>query len=143
MTPDDVKARLLGEITLRGYADQYIDRNEEREILQIAIQLGVGVEAARGHLAAVCGERGYVLESAIARVMAEQLREVIGQKGRVDRGAFDRIVSAALGRMRGKKSPREVKKILLTVMEDTGHNRVKTGWFGNWYAALKRELGVG
>ena len=46
MSPDDIKKRIVNEIKARGYDDSYIDKNEEREIVQIAIQLGVTVESA-------------------------------------------------------------------------------------------------
>jgi hypothetical protein len=42
----------------------------------------------------------------------------------------------------GKKSDRQVKTLIVQVMEDSGNNRVRRGWFGNWYVSLKRELGV-
>lgn len=142
MTTDDVKNRLVEEIHLRGYDDKYIDRNEEREILQIAIQLGVAVEAARADLAVVCASEGYIQESAVVRAMREQLAAVAGKGGRVDRGGFERVLVDAVRRVQGKKTDREVKKMLVTVMEDTGQNRVKAGWFRNWYKAVKREVGV-
>ena len=47
MSEDEIKKRFVSEIELRGYDDKYIDRNEEREILQIAIQLGVSIDSAR------------------------------------------------------------------------------------------------
>jgi hypothetical protein len=130
MTADDVKAKLLKEIHLRGYDDQYIDRNEEREILQIALQLGVGYETARG-------------ESAVVRTMGERVTELVNRTGRVDRDGFERIVSEAVGLVQGKKTDREVRAMLVTTMEDSGHNRVKAGLFNNWYKSLKKELGVG
>jgi hypothetical protein len=36
-----------------------------------------------------------------------------------------------------------LKKIAVLVIEDAGLNRVKTGWFTDWYGAVKRELGMG
>ena len=46
MSPDDIKKRIVNEIKARAYDDKYVDRGEEREIIQIAIQLGVTVENA-------------------------------------------------------------------------------------------------
>ncbi len=143
MTDDDVKAKLLKEIHLRGYDDHYIDRNEEREVLQIAFQLGVGADAARADMTAVCGESGYVLESVVVRVMSERLAERVATVGAVDRDGFERIVAEGVRLVNGKKGDRDVRVMLVTLMEDTGHNRVKGGWFGNWYKALKKDLGVG
>ena len=55
MSLDEIKKRFVNEIKLRAYDDQYVDRDEEREILQIAVQLGVGdrahLRADRGHRA--------------------------------------------------------------------------------------------
>src|SRR5262249_31656875 len=62
---DEVKRRFVEEVKLRAYDDRYIDKNEEREILQIAIQQGVGVDAGRGALMQVCESQGYILESAV------------------------------------------------------------------------------
>lgn len=143
MTADDVKAKLLKEIHLRGYDDHYIDRNEEREILQIALQLGVGYDTARAEMTEVCAASGYVLESAVVRTMGERLTELVNRTGRVDRDGFERIVSEAVGLVRGKKAEREVRAMLVTTMEDSGHNRVKAGLFHNWYKSLKKDLGIG
>ena len=41
-----------------------------------------------------------------------------------------------------KKNDREVKRMIVTVMEETGNNKVKKGWFSNWYATLKQDLGM-
>lgn len=143
MTPDDVQAKLLKEIHLRGYDDHYIDRNEEREILQIALQLGVGMEAARAEMAAVCSQSGYVLETAVIRAMSERLTAALESGGALDHDQFERIVAEGVQMVGGKKGDRDVRVMLVTLMEDTGHNRVKAGWFANWYRGLKRELGVG
>src|SRR5215212_4954900 len=59
MSIDDIKKRFTNEIKLRAYDDKYIDKGEEREILQIAIQLGVNIDSARGALASVCEDSNY------------------------------------------------------------------------------------
>ena len=38
MTLDEVKRQFVEQVKLRAYDDKYIDKNEEREILQIALQ---------------------------------------------------------------------------------------------------------
>lgn len=138
MNEDEIKNRFLSEIELRGYDDKYIDRNEEREILQIAIQLGVGVENAKLFLNQVCEERGYIIESAVAR----QIRREVEAKGKVDRRQFEDIFENTRKAVQGKKNDRDIRKMIVSVMEDTGNNRVKTGWFTNWYASMKRDLGI-
>lgn len=142
MSIDEIKKRFVNEIKLRAYDDKYIDKNEEREILQIAIQLGVNIDSARGALMQVCDEHSYILESAILKQIKDQVENAAGNDGMVDQKEFDLIVGNIKRAMQGKKNDREIKKMIVQVMEDTGNNKVKKGWFSNWYAALKQELGM-
>jgi hypothetical protein len=142
MTEDEIKKRFVSEIELRGYDDKYIDRNEEREILQIAIQLGVTIDNARLALVQVCEEKGYIIESAIARQIRRDVEMATGSRGKVDRREFDAIFENTRRAVQGKKNDRDIRKMIVTVMEDTGNTRVKTGWFSNWYASMKKDLGL-
>lgn len=142
MSVDDIKQRFEREIELRAYDDQYIDRNEEREILEIALQLGIGADAARGALSEVCAARNYVLESGVLKTMRSDIEAAVADDGKVDRGEFEHVFHHAKDGMKGKKTDREIKKMIVLVMEDTGHTQVKTGWFSDWYASLKKELGM-
>src|SRR5690606_9945508 len=94
MNPEDVKARLVNEIKARGYDDRYIDRNEEREIVQIAIQLGVTVEGALAALEQVCHASGYVQESRVVEQIEEQIAAAAGD-GLVDQQEFESVFGAA------------------------------------------------
>ena len=138
MSEDEIKKRFVSEIELRGYDDKYIDRNEEREILQIAIQLGVSIDSARLALVQVCEDKGFIIESAIAR----QIKKDVEVRGKVDRHEFEAIFANTRKAVQGKKNDRDIRKMIVNVMEDTGNNRVKTGWFSNWYANLKKDLGL-
>ena len=140
MSPDEIKTRIVEEIKARAYDDKYIDRNEEREIVRLAIELGVTVESALAALNQVCDEYDYLLESRVTRQIAERL--ATAGDGKMDRREFDAVFGDAKRVVVGKKTDREVKRMVVSVMEATGHNRVKTGWFNNWYAALKKDLGV-
>jgi hypothetical protein len=141
MTPDEIRTRIVNEIKLHGYNDQFIDRGEERAFIQTAIQLGVSVEDALAALRRVCSELGYLLESDVWATTEARVTEA-GRAGRIDRAAFDAMVAAALAALRGNKSEGEVRAMVVTLMERTGNNRVKTGWVRNWYRELKQELGI-
>ena len=54
MSIEAIKKRFVDEIKLRAYDDKYVDKNEEREILQIAIAEGIGIDSARQALGQVC-----------------------------------------------------------------------------------------
>ena len=51
MSLDEVKKRFMDEIKLRAYDDKYLDKTEEREILQIAIQQGSQRHCANAYAA--------------------------------------------------------------------------------------------
>lgn len=142
MPIEDMKKRFVNEIKLRAYDDKYVDRNEEREILQIAIQLGINIDSARAALAQVCESNGYILESSVIKSIREQVDAAASDDGKVDKNEYDMIVATVLKATQGKRTEREVRKMIVTVMEDTGNNKVKVGWFSDWYAIEKRDLGM-
>ncbi|MCX8138809.1 MAG: hypothetical protein N3E46_03905 [Gemmataceae bacterium] len=139
---EEVKRRFVNEIKLRAYDDKYIDRNEEKEILQTAIQLGVSIDSARAALAQVCDENDFVMESRLIQQIKDQLQAALGDDGRIDRKEFDMIVNTAKNAAKGRKNERELQRMVITVMEETGQTQVKRGWFSDWYTSLKRELGM-
>ena len=139
---EDVKKRFVNEIKLRAYDDKYIDKNEEREILQIAIQLGVSIDSARGALVQVCDDNGYVMETQIVKQIKDGVEAAAGNDGKVDQKEFDMIFHTVKKSAQGKKNDREIKKMIVQIMEETGNNKVKTGWFSDWYTALKKDLGM-
>jgi uncharacterized membrane protein YheB (UPF0754 family) len=139
---EEVKRRFVNEIKLRAYDDKYIDRNEEKEILQTAIQMGVSIDSARAALAQVCDENDYIMESRLIQQIKDQLQAALGDDGRIDRKEFDMIVNTAKNAAKGRKNERELQRMVITVMEETGQTQVKRGWFSDWYSSLKRELGM-
>ena len=142
MSVEEIKKRFLNEIKLRAYDDKYVDKNEEREILQIAIQLGVNIDSARGALSSVCEDNQYVLESAVLKSIKDQVEAAAADDGKVDQKEFDMIVQSAKRAMMGKKNDRQIKMMIVQVMEDSGNTKVKTGWFSDWYAVMKKDLGL-
>ena len=142
MALEDIKKRFVDEIKLRAYDDKFLDKNEEREILQIAIQQGVSIDSARSALQQVCEHQGYVLESSLVKTIKEQVETAAGNDGKVDQKEFDLIFQNVRKTADGKKNDREIKKMIITVMEDSGLNKVKTGWFSDWYAAMKKDLAM-
>ena len=138
MTADEIKKRFDDEIDRRGRDDRFIDRNEEREILQIALQLGMPADAARAALADVSKGRGYVQETGLEKAIRDRVAAAAG----IDRSAFDRIATEVAAEARGTRTDRQVRALIVQVLEDTGAAKVKTGWLRNWYKATKRELDV-
>src|ERR1051326_2877509 len=104
MALDDVKKRFVDEIKLRAYDDKYVDKNEEREILQVAIAQGISIDSARSALAQVCEHNGYILESAVLKEVKEQVETAFGNDGKIDQKEFDLIFQNAKRKIAGKKN---------------------------------------
>jgi hypothetical protein len=142
MTGVNIKERFADAIRRRGGDDRYIDRNEEREIVQIALQLGMTRDAAHADLARACADSGYVLETDIANLVRGRFGAVTGRDGRIDRRGFDELVAAARQAADGRQSDRELRRLVVTAIEDEPAVRVRRGWLRDWYKGVKRELGM-
>ena len=141
MTLDDVKKQFREQVKLRAYDDKYIDKNEEREILQIALQQGVTVDSARAALAQVCETNGYVLESRVLSQVKDLVDTFAGNDGKVDEKEFNDAVTTCKKKMQGKKNDVQVKRMVIEIIEDNSY-KVKTGMFSNWYSRVKKEVGM-
>jgi hypothetical protein len=141
MTLDEVKKRFVEEVKLRAYDDKYIDKNEEREILQIALQAGITVDSARAALGQVCENNGYVLESRVLNEVKDLIDTFASNDGKIDEKEFNDAVAMCKKRTLGKKNDVQIKRMVIQVIDDNSY-KVKTGLFSNWFARVKKEVGV-
>jgi hypothetical protein len=141
MSLDEVKKRFVEEVKLRAYDDKYIDKNEEREILQGALQLGVTVDSARAALAQVCESNGYVLESRVLSEIKDLIDTFASNDGKIDEKEFNDAVAQCKKRTQGKKNDVQCKRMVAEVIEENSF-KVKTGMFSNWYARVKKDVGL-
>jgi hypothetical protein len=141
MSLDEVKRQFVEQVKLRAYDDKYIDKNEEREILQIAIQQGVTVDSARAALAQVCESNGYVLESKALAQVKNVVETFAGNDGKIDEKEFNDAVTICKKETQGKKNDLQCKKMVIEIIEDNSF-KVKTGMFSNWYKKVKGEVGA-
>ena len=141
MSLDEVKRQFVEQVKLRAYDDKYIDKGEEREILQMALQQGVSVDSARAALAQVCEMNGYVLESKVLAQIKDLVETFANNDGKVDEKEFNDAVTTCKKATQGKKNEVQCKRMVIEIIEDNSY-RVKTGMFSNWYARVKKEVGM-
>ena len=141
MTLDEVKKQFLQQIKLRAYDDKYIDKAEEREVLQFALTAGVELDSARSSLAQVCEANGYVLESSALQAVKEMLQIQAGNDGKIDEKEFNDALALLKVRTQGKKPEPHLKKMLCQMIDENSY-KVKTGLFSNWYKRVKSEVGL-
>ena len=140
MTLDEVKRWFVEQVKLRGYDDKYIDKGEEREILQLALQQGVTVDSARSALAQVCESNGYVLESSALKAVKEMIDIQAGNDGKIDEKEFNDAVTTCKKWTKGKRTDIQCKRMVIDIIDDNLYKTSK-GWFSDWYARTKKEVG--
>ena len=141
MSLDEVKRRFVEEVKLRAYDDKYIDKNEEREILQIAIQQGISVDSAASALAQVCESQGYVLESKVLSEVKDLIETFVSNDGKLDEKEFNDAVAQLKKRCQGKRNDIQCKKMIIEIVEDNSY-KIKSGLFSNWYQRMKKDVGM-
>lgn len=141
MTLDEIKKRFVEEVKLRAYDDKYVDRKEEREILQIALQGGISVDSARAALGQVCEAQDYVLESKVLAQLKDVLDTSAGNDGQVDEKEFNDAVLNCKKWTKGKKNDVQCKKMVIEIIEESSFKTSK-GWFSDWYRRVKQEIGA-
>ena len=141
MSLDEVKRQFVEQVKLRAYDDKYIDKNEEREILQGALQKGVTVDSARAALAQVCENNGYVLESRVLSDIKDLIDTFASNDGKIDEKEFNDAVAQCKKKMQGKKNDVQIKRMIIEIIDDNSY-KVKTGLFSNWYNRVKKDVGM-
>ena len=135
---EDVKKRFVEEVKLRAYDDKYIDR---KEILQIALQNNISVDSARAALAQVCESQDYVLESKVLIQLKDILDTSASNDGSIDEKEFADAVLNCKKWTKGKKNDVQCKKMVIEIIDEASFKTSK-GWFSNWYATAKKEVGM-
>lgn len=141
MSIEEVKKIFVNQIKLRAYEDKFVDRKEEREILQAGIDMGIALEKARAALIQVCDMNDYVLESEMIAKAKELLATFAGNDGKIDEKEFNDVVTVCRNAAKGRKNEVFCKKLVIEVLEKESA-AVKTGFFSNWYTRVKQEVGM-
>ncbi len=136
----DVKAQLQQEVEKRGFDDFYIDSNEEREILQIAIHLGMPMAQGRELLLEVAQQVGYILETELLKQLREQLPVVLRGRKKLNQRGFQQVVQHGVQYAAGHASEADIQRLLISLLEEVGSVPVRNGLFKDWYGRLKQSL---
>ena len=143
MTAEQLHSRYVTEIEKRGHDDKYIDGIEERELMQIAIQHGFAPERARAFLTEVCREKGYIIEAAVVQSIREKLQSQTQHSGRLAQPNFEAVVRETTSLVSGTtRTDRDVRKLVVTTIDDTGVSCGKKWGIVDWYARVKKQLGI-
>ncbi len=128
--------KFVEHIKLQVFDDKYIDRQEEKHILEEGIKMGIGVEKGLAIIRQVATEKGYGLEREIEE-QAKKLLQRFAADGKVDRKEFDDAFEMFKQETNGKLKDDEIKRRLKQIMLDNGWQAKEGGLFGaKWFSAI-------
>lgn len=133
-----VKKQFVDHIMLQTFDDQYIDRVEEKKILEEGVKNGFGVEEGLAIIRQTAAEKGFALERDAEDRAKEALEAFATNDGKVDKKEFDSAVAIFKSATKGKLLEHELKKRLKLMMEENGWKAKEGGLFGSkWYSAIQ------
>jgi DNA primase catalytic subunit len=132
-----VRKKFVDYIMLQVFDDQYIDRKEEKKILEEGVKEGMGVEEGLAIMRQVALEKGLVLERDAEERVKEMLERFSANDGKVDKKEFEDALAIFKSSTKGKIPEPELKRRLKRMMEDHGWKAKEGGLFGSkWYSAI-------
>lgn len=134
---EDVKNRFVEYVKLQGFDDQYIDRKEEKKILETAVKNGLSVEEGLALLREVATQKGLVVERDAEERAKEVLERFAGNDGKVDKKEFADAVAIFKSTCKGRVPEPEIQKRLKAMMLGNGWQAKEGGLFGSkWFSAI-------
>jgi hypothetical protein len=134
---EDVKKQFVNYILLQVFDDQYIDRTEEKKILEEGVKKGLGVDEGLAIIRQVAMEKGLALERDAEERAKEMLARFSGNDGKVDKKEFEDALAIYQSASKGKIPEPELKRRLKKMMEENAWKAKEGGLFGTkWYSAI-------
>ena len=134
---EQIKNQFIEFITLQGFDDQYIDRQEEKRILEVGVKNGLSVEEGLSLIRQVASQKGLVVERDAEDRAKDFLEGAATNDGKVTKKEFADAVAQFKTATKGKILEPEMKRRLKKMMEDNGWKAKEGGLFGSkWYSAI-------
>jgi hypothetical protein len=134
---EEVRKQFIEYIMLQVYDDQYIDRAEEKNILEMGIKKGISVEEGLTIIRQVAEEKGLVIEREAENRTKEVLEQFARNDGVVDKKEFEDALSLFKTACKGKVPEPELKRRLKKMMLANDWKAKEGGLFGSkWFSAI-------
>ncbi len=136
-TSESTRKQFIDYIMLHVFDDQYIDRQEEKKILEEGIKRGMTVEEGLAIIQQVALEKGVVIERQAEDRAKEMLARFVANDGKIDKKEFEDTLAIFKNATKGRLPEPELKRRLKKMMNDNGWNAKEGGLFGTkWYSAI-------
>ncbi|RKZ40305.1 MAG: hypothetical protein DRQ49_08850 [Gammaproteobacteria bacterium] len=135
---EQIKNQFVEFITLQAFDDQYIDRQEEKRILEVGVKNGISVEESLTIIREVASQKGLVVERDAEERTKDFLENAATNDGKVTKKEFEQTVALFKKASKGMISEPDMKRRLKKMMEDNGWKAKEGGLFGSkWYSAIE------
>jgi hypothetical protein len=133
-----IRNQFIEFITLQGFDDKYIDREEEKRILEVGVKNGISVEESLSLIRQVASQKGVVVERDAEESAKEFLEAAATNDGKVTKKEFEETIALLKNKSQGKIPEPEMKKRLKKMMEDNDWKAKEGGLFGSkWYSEIE------
>jgi hypothetical protein len=131
------KKQFTDYILLQVFDDLYLDRKEEKRILEEGLKQGIGIEDGLALIRTAASKKGFVIERDIEDKVKELLQQFARNDGQIDKKEFQDAVGMFQNACKNKVQPAEIQKRLKKMIIDNGWKAKEGGLFGSkWFSAI-------
>ncbi|OQW94949.1 MAG: hypothetical protein BWK79_04125 [Beggiatoa sp. IS2] len=135
--PEQQRKQFLDYVLLQVFDDQYLDRKEEKRILEEGLKQGIGLEDGLALIRSAATKKGFVIERDIEDRAKELLSQFARNDGQIDKKEFQDAVGMFQNACKGRIPPPEIQKRLKKMILDNGWKAKEGGLFGSkWFSAI-------
>ncbi|MCK5720357.1 MAG: hypothetical protein KAH84_10480 [Thiomargarita sp.] len=133
---EHIKKQFMEFISLQAFDDQYIDREEEKRILEVGVKNGMSVDEGLILIRQVASEKNLVIERD-AEERAKEALEQAASDGKVTKKEFNEILALLKKATKDRITEPKMKKRMKKMMEDNGWKAKEGGLIGSkWYSEI-------
>ncbi|RKZ40304.1 MAG: hypothetical protein DRQ49_08845 [Gammaproteobacteria bacterium] len=134
---ESVKKQFVEHIMLQVFDDQYIDRQEEKSILEEGIKKGISVAEGISIIRQVASEKNLVIERDVEDRATNVLEQFALNDGVIDQKEFGHALTLFRTSCKGRVPEPELKKRLKQIILSHGWKVKEGGFFGSkWFTAI-------
>jgi len=124
-------------IKLQVFDDGYIDRQEEKVILEKGIGLGISVDSGLAIINQVATSNGYVVERLVNERSKQILQQFASNDGKIDKKEFEDAVAFYKTDTKGKLREDEIRRRVKQLILNNGWKVQEGGLFSTkWFSAI-------
>ncbi|MDM8565123.1 hypothetical protein QUF74_05665 [Candidatus Halobeggiatoa sp. HSG11] len=134
MVSESIRGQFVEFITLQGFDDKYIDRQEEKRILEVGVKNDISVDESLALIREIAENKGLVIERDVEDKAKAVLEEAVAD-GKITKKEFEEAFNVFKAACKGKVPDQEIRKRLKQMMET---NEWKAGGLLGikWYTSI-------